>query len=171
MKLAASIATLILVGSAFAQVPAAPAEMAKLGFMVGSWTNTGSASGPDGSKETSKGSGMAAMVHDGMWLKFDVKETMEKSGKMDGHMMLGWDAAKGMYRGAWFDNMSSSLMTFQGKMEGNKLVMTSDPVNHMGMDMKFRLTYEAKAANELMFTLDMDMEGKWVPAMTITYKK
>lgn len=171
MKLATSIAALILVGSAFAQVPAAPAEMAKLGFMVGSWSSTGTASGPDGSKETSKGTGVAAMVHDGMWLKFDVKETMESSGKMDGHMMLGWDESKKMYRGAWFDNMASTMMTFQGKMEGNKLVLISDPTNHMGMTMKFRLTYESKSANELTFLLEMDMEGKWMPGMSITYKK
>lgn len=82
---------------------------------------------------------------DNLWLACEIKETMgtgKDAMKWSGQFMLGYDFMAKEYRATMVDNMgAASMMT--GKLEGNKLILTSMFETMMdGKKCKGRFTYD-----------------------------
>ncbi len=102
-----------------------------------------------------------------------MKNTMDMPGmgKVEGLFMITYNAKEKAFLGWWYDQMASDALKFKGNMEGNKLVMTSDLFEMPGMpaQTKMRSTYEPQGKN-VLFTLDMEANGKWQPMMKCSYE-
>lgn len=153
----------------FAQMPPAEpaAELKKLDYMVGEWSATGTF--------TLMGQEMPFKMTvkcswDGQFLRQETINDMGDAGKMTETIMLGWDPAKSQYFSHAFTSLSALPRMEKGKLDGEKLVMTSDPWNVMGMDFLSRTTMW-KSGSDMMFTMEFKEGDNWTNATNLTFKK
>lgn len=164
-----TLLAVLAVVPAFAQVPDTepPAELKKLDWLTGTWTGSGN------------------MSMQGMEMSFSVKMTNSWDGqfaksvsemdygvmKMTETLLMGWDAKKGQYFAAAYTNMAPMPRIEHGKLEGDSLVMVSEPWEVMGQAHVSRATMKKVDATTLEFTLEFKNGEAWETASKITLKK
>lgn len=172
MKVARIFATLILgllATAGFCQPGMAPhEELKKLDWMIGEWTGK--------LKWTMEGmEGEGAMTYkcewDGNFIKNSAVTDMAGMGKMTETAYLGWDEKNKQYVIHCFTNFSHDPRIERGTLDGNKLILVSDPWNTGGQTMVGRATTVKNDDGTLLFTLEFKMEDKWVKAAEGTFKK
>lgn len=150
------------------QVPPSepPAELKKLDYMVGDWTSAGSFTIMGMESEMTMD---IKVKWDGQFLR---QETVnEVSGeRMTETMFLGWDAKKSQYFSHSYTSLSAMPRVEHGKLDGEKLVMVSEPWDVMGMDMESR-TMIWKTGDNAMMSMEFKMDGDWVKAGEWTLKR
>lgn len=146
----------------------APAEIKKLGWMVGEWTGT--------IKMNMQGmefESQSTMKNEfeGQFLKS--ASVMDMMGmKMTETMYMGWNAAKNRYESYAFSNFSPKPRIEYGTMEGDKMTMTSEPWEVGGEAPTVgRGTMTKKSDTEIHFILEFKEGDKWVKVGEGTYKK
>ncbi|HZH97891.1 MAG TPA: DUF1579 family protein, partial [Fimbriimonadaceae bacterium] len=91
--------------------------------------------------------------------------------KMTELSLLGWNAKTKKFDSWTFTNFGATPRLEHGELEGDKLVMASEPWDVMGQKMEGRGTMTKKSATEILFILEFKMDGKWVKAAEGTYRK
>lgn len=146
---------------------APPDELKKLEWLVGKWTGTGKMSMQ----------GMEADVtmtwttsYEGQFLK-TVGVNDYGMIKIEETMYIGWNAAKKGYTAWAFSNVSPDPRIEHGTIDGNKIVMTSEPWTVMGTTAVGRGTLERKDDKTVVMTLEFKEGDTWVPASKVELKK
>ena len=153
--------------STFAQDMSPPKEVKDLKWMVGSWAGSGKIS--FGGRETEISSTMT-VVFDGQFLK--AVSVDDSSGfKMTKTVMFGWDAAKSEYVSYTFTNMAPKPRIAHGKMDGNKLVMVSDPWEAGGMTAVARETVSKNSDTKCGLMMEFKKGDKWDKGMDFVLTK
>lgn len=89
-------------------------------------------------------------------------------GTFEGHGVETWDPNRKAYVTTWFDSMMPVGMQMIGRFEGDDYVSHSEFDTPEGK-CKMRSIAKWKSKDEYTFSMAMDMGGKWVDTMTITY--
>ena len=90
-----------------------------------------------------------------------------------GHYVMGWDFKEKAYRAVGGDSMGTAG-TMTGKVDGTKLVLTSDkPEEMMGQKVHNRLLWDWTDAKNVKFTMEKSMDNgtTWQPCSEASYKK
>lgn len=166
-RITTAVFCLATIASAFAQESAAPKEVKDLAWMVGTWTGSGKIA--FGGQETEISSEMTASF-DGQFLK---TVSTDKSGgfTMTKTVMIGWDAAKSEYVSYTFTNIAPKARIAHGKMDGDKLVMVSEPWEAEGMSTVARETLSKNSDTKLGSKLEMKLGDKWQTGMDFVLTK
>lgn len=144
-----------------------------LGQLVGEWTVEGEAvCDPSAPPEKFKGTERVRRVG-AFWT------TSEYTGELLGQpftgvFTLGYDAQKRRFVGTWIDSMQAHLWQYQGTLDaaGKTLTLeTEGPCCKTGKIMKVRDILEIRSKDERVFTMTVENDGKWVPAMTLHYRR
>jgi hypothetical protein len=144
-----------------------PPELKKLDWLMGTWSGSGN------------------MTMQGMEQSFTIQMTNSWDGyfaksvstmdysviKVSETMMMGWDAKKGEYFSSAYTNMSPLPRVERGKMEGDALVMVSEPWEVMGQSFVSRATMKKVDDSTIEFVLEFKNGESWEPASKVTLKK
>jgi len=125
---------------------------------VGEWDRTTEAFFGPGKSMTTKGTMTGHMIGK-FWVVIDLKADV--AGKAyHGRATYGFDSRKTKkYVGSFTDSIAPILWQYEGKADGNKLVMeTEGPHPGMRGTFKFRNTWEIK--NKDLIELTSEMEGR-----------
>jgi hypothetical protein len=143
--------------------PQPTAEHKFLNQFAGEWECANEVTFEGGEPVTSKGTMSGRMIGN-FWVVLNVTaEDGTKEGYL-GHGTLGFDSqnTKNCY-GTWVDSMSPFLWKYEGKVDGNKLILDSeapDPTDSKKM-IRTRDTWEFKKDGTLVLTSRMeDADGK-----------
>ncbi len=173
----ASLALLVPVGTALAQMPPSPKpgpEHELLKRDVGVWDATIELQGPPGTPPTvSKGTETVSLACGGLWQITDFKGDLMGQ-PFEGHGMTGYDPSRKKYVGTWVDSMSAGLTEVQGTHDPAKNVMTStmEGTDAAGTPTKSKQIAEWKDADTRLFTMYVNLpDGNEFPVMKITYKR
>jgi len=162
--LLASAALLNLIPSARGQEPPKPGkEHEHLKRLVGTWN-----------AETGSGKGTMTYKMDlgGLWLIGDFEG--EFAGiKFQGKGLDTYDAATKKYRSVWVDSFSTSPRMMEGNLDKDNKVMTMTGEGRGAGDKtaKYKSITEIKGTDTVTFSLFMEMDGKELPMVNITYKR
>lgn len=92
-----------------------------------------------------------------------------------GIFTLGYDPEQNEYVGTWIDSLSSHLWTYEGTRDasGKALTLyTEGPCPQAGGKVvKLREVLEIVDQDHKLFTSEYLKDGRWVPGMTIRYKR
>jgi len=162
-----SVLFLLPFAAAFAQEMKPPKEVSDLGWMVGTWTGSGKIS--FGSQEVAITTTMTVSF-DGQFLK---TVSTDKSGgfTMTKTVMVGWDAKKNQYDSYTFTNMAPKARIAHGKMDGNKLVMESEPWEAEGMTAVARETMSKISDTKTGLMMEFKNGEKWDKGMDFVLTK
>ncbi|GMV88508.1 MAG: hypothetical protein AMXMBFR81_14390 [Chthonomonas sp.] len=160
---------ILAVASCFAQMPdlSPPKELAKLDFMKGSWSGSGTMT-MEG--QTMPFSGTMTNATEGQFLKLDSVNDMAGL-KMTEMAYVAYDAANSRYTIYTFTNFSPAPRIEHGKFEGEKFVTVSEPWNVMGQKHVSRTTMWKVDADTLGLKLEFQIDDRWVPSLETTFKR
>ena len=123
--------------------------------------------------EKSKGTESGKMLGD-FWAVMKNKGQFQGK-EFVGVFTLGFDPEKKSFIGTWYDNMSSYMWQYTGKIDsaGKTLTLESEGPcpGHGGKIMKVREILEIKTPEHKVFTSMVEKDGKWVKGMVINYRK
>lgn len=146
------------------------AEHDKLNFMVGEWKTREVHAPSPWLPQGGTGEGRATYK----WAVGKlclVQEYRSKGALGEAFEGLGvetYDAARKAHVHWWFDGCSGTGMESKGFFEGSDLVHQGAMDSPEG-SMKFKMVTHPVSPKEFTFIMSMEMEGKLVPGMTITY--
>lgn len=134
--------------------------------MEGNWDCTIKGMGEAKGKMTYK------MDLGGLWLVGSFEGEMF-GGKFSGRGMDTFDQMKKKYTSVWIDSMSTTPMIFEGTYDKDKktLTQTADGPGPDGKPAKYKSVTVYKNDDEFTFTLNLVVEGKDTPMMTMEYKR
>jgi hypothetical protein len=170
MKVRITIVSLILAATA---AFAADSPLRQLDYLKGNWTCKGTAFAmPDMPEHAASGTMNAKWIMGGDWLEYRYNGTKTKA---DPHALsaagfMGWDSEvkKFVLGGVCSDGCYSTEQS--SGWEGEDLIFTGP--NHMnGMTVTGRDEFRKISPNELRYTYQMEMNGKWQKAMQETCKR
>jgi Protein of unknown function (DUF1579) len=144
--------------------------MKDIAFMKGEWKgkqdfNTG------GDKMVGAATDSVNDAIGGRYLEERLSTTLPGRAPTDTRHMITFDPVSQKYRAWWFNDTAVGPMEFAGKVEGGKLVLMSTASPESPQRPTMRATYSSPAADQLVFTLEMDAGGKWQLLFTSTYSK
>lgn len=155
------------------EMPKPTKEHEKLQQLVGEWEATGEAMmGPGEAKMEIKGTSSMKSLG-GFWIVAEHKGDM-KDKQFTGIQTLGYDAEKGKYVATWVDNMNAHLWTYEGTMEGDKVLKftTEGPCPQLGGKVvKMEETIEVKDKDNLVYTTKIEDGGQFKTVMTLNLKR
>lgn len=160
-------AALLSITTASALAQEMPKQVADLGWMVGTWSGSGKIA--FGGHETEITSTITASF-DGEFLK-TVSADKSAGFTLTKTAMIGWDAAKGEYLCYTFTNISPSARIEHGKLEGNKLVMVSEPWEAEGMKLVGRETISKITDSQYGLVLEAKIGDEWEKEMDFILTK
>lgn len=134
-----------------------PKQVSDLSWLVGTWAGNGKITfgGREVAIET-----LMTVSFDGQFLK---AVSIDKSAgfKMTKTCMIGWDPLKSEYASYTFTNMAPTARIAHGKLEGDKLVMVSDPWEAEGMTTIARESMSKMPAGKSGFAMEFKKGDKW----------
>jgi hypothetical protein len=160
--------------SAFAQMRQERGEHhQKLDFFVGEWATTDTIPpgqmGPGGVAHGK--SGFKWTLGD-LWLVQTYAGDMPGMGHYEGRGMITWDAEAGDYVVYWFDNFGARISIYRGKFVDENTMVFGGEGEMQGMKYYDRLTWKKVSEKELLFTMEMSMDGKdYGKTMESVYKR
>lgn len=160
-RLLISAIVLVPVVSALAQDMSAPKEVRDLAWMVGTWSGSGKIA--FGGHETDITSTMAVSF-DGQFLK-EVSSDKSSQYELTKTSMIGWDPTKKEYVSYTFTNIAPTPRIEHGNMDGNKLVMVSDPWEAEGMKLVGRETMSKISDTKCGLVIEAKISDKWEKEM------
>jgi hypothetical protein len=169
-----AILTTIFVCAALAvcvaqQEPPRPAELDKLDFLTGEFTQIDTVTGPTGEKTEVKDNKSSVKWSLGKrYIHAEYFGDMPGMGKFEGLMMISWNELISKYEGTWFDSTGGWHIKASGTFENDTLVLTSEAEEMPGAGkMFFRMSYKKLDAKKIEFKLDMKMaDADWSNMMT-----
>lgn len=152
---------------AVAQDLSAPKQVKDLGWMVGTWTGSGKiAFGGNETQITSE----STVAFDGQFLR--ITSVDKSSGfAMTKTEMIGWDPGKSEYVSYTFTNIAPKARIAHGKMEGDKLVMVTEPWEAEGMTAVARETLYKVSDTKTGLTMEFKNGDKWIKGMDFVLAK
>ena len=155
---------LMLTASTWSQeMPRPSPEMAKLDFFEGNWTCQGKMNatpfGPAGTMTST------ARIQDnlgGFWQSGTIKGTMEKMPPFEGMFHTTYDPGAKQFVMLWVDNMGGWARSSTSGWQGEKMVYDGDTHMPGQKPTKSRDTF-AKSGAAMKHTMEMQLDGKWVP--------
>lgn len=169
MKIVSALIFFVMGAHAFAQeaAPGPAPELKQLEWQLGNWEGT--------FKWTMPGmEGDAKMTFTTAWEGNFLKTSsvMEMAGmKFNEVSYMGWDPLKKEYISWTFTNFAAMPRIERGKLDGNKLVLVSDPWDTGMGQMISRGTTIKKSNKEASFTIEFKNGEKWDKAAEGTFKK
>ncbi len=148
-------------------MPAPPAELKALNWMLGDFTTDLKMYEPGATEGTPvPGSTTAKMSLGDVYIESRFEADMGGM-KMTGLQMTSYDPATKEYVAWWFDSMAPGVLELRGKLKGQVLVLTSKaiPVPGYPGKHKFRATNGLKGAGKYLFRLEMDSGQGWYKMM------
>jgi len=139
-------------------MPAPPAELKNLNWMLGDFTTDLKMYEPGASEGTPvPGTTTAKMSLGDVYIESRFEADMGGM-KMTGLQMTSYDPATKEYVAWWFDSMAPGVLELRGKLTGQVLVLTSKPIAIPGYPGKhaFRATTGLKGAGKFLFRLEMN---------------
>jgi hypothetical protein len=92
-----------------------------------------------------------------------------------GILTLGYDVEKKEYVSTWIDSLTTKMWQYKTTLDAAGKVMTfeTEGPNPMqpGKMMKMKETLELKDKDTKIFTSTMEMDGKWITVLTVTYTR
>lgn len=137
MKCMLVLSTFVFTLSAFAQEAERPKQLDSLNFLEGKFILD----------PTIKSEDQSTVV--GQWTLMKQHMRVEMSGtimgmKMEGMMMVSWDAAAQKYSATWFDSMGGGAITGTGEMKGDVLTTLTPVIDLMGQKARIRTIFTKK---------------------------
>ena len=164
---AAAIAT----SSAWAQMPELEPspELKKMSWMMGEWSGTGTFVIPDVPEMDVTISFKAEW--DGQFLKQTAINDFGMM-QMTETMLLGYDPDKAEYVSYGFSNIAPKPRIEHGKLNGDALVMVSEPWSTMGQEpMVSRSTMTKVDDDTVKMKLEFKMGDNWTVVTDMTFKR
>lgn len=119
----------------------------------------------------SKATSHIEMIFDGRYQKGTFKGEMAGM-PFDGISMMGFNNVTQQFEGTWMDSFSTGVMYVTGKMDGDRLVTAGEFADPMtGKMIKQRMVTTRMGEDKFVDEFFHEMDGKEVPAMTITYTR
>ena len=144
-------------------------EMMKFDWMVGEWTSTSTWNMPD-APEMNVESTMK-VEWDGQFLRQTSVSDFDGFMKMTETMMFGYDPNKEKYHSTSFTNMAPTPRIEWGTLEGDTLVMVSEPWQIMGDESVSRATLVKVSDDEMKFKLEFKYGDEWTVISDGTFKR
>lgn len=144
-----------------------PKPVADLAWMLGTWSGKGTIA--FGGRETAIES-TTTIGFDGQFLKL-VSADASGGFTMTKTVMVGWDASKSRYDSYSFTNLAPKPRIAHGKMEGNKLVLESEPWEAEGMTAIARETMTRISPDQLGVMMEFKIGEKWAKGMDLVLGK
>jgi hypothetical protein len=148
-------------------MPAPPAELKSLNWMVGDFTTDFKMYEPGQTEGVPiPGSISSKMSLGDVYIESRFEADMGGM-KMTGLQMTSYDPAKKEYMAFWFDSMAPGVLELRGKLTGQVLTLVSKPIEIPGMPGKhaFRATNGLKGAGKVLFRLEMNSGQGWYKMM------
>lgn len=155
-----------------AQEPAmeqAGEEHKMLGELAGTWT---AVMKPVGGAPESKGTAKYTVAGGGMWVLSELE--MDMGGmKFWGHGTDGYDLKKKKFVSTWIDNMTSSVMLFEGDYDAKTktLTMTSEAPGPDGKPTTWKSVSKMVDADHFSFDMHTKVDGKDVKMFSVEYTR
>jgi hypothetical protein len=110
----------------------------------------------------------------GFWIQLENKGEF-LGAPFTGILSLGYDPEKKQYIGTWIDSMSSTLWHYTGTVDASGKVLTLETEGpcpqEPGKRIRMRDVTELKGHDHKVLTSSKLIEGKWMTAMTIDYRR
>jgi hypothetical protein len=148
------------------------AEHDKLNFQVGEWKTREVHNPSPFMPQGGTGEGRATIK----WQVGNLVQTNDyhskgaMAEKFEGFGLTTWDAEKKNYVNYWFDNVMPTGMVMRGHIEAGDLILQGGCETPHGT-MQMRIVTHSVSRDEFKMSMSMEMEGKMVPMMTITYAR
>lgn len=145
-----------------------PAEeaMHKLSIFVGKWAGKQDFNTP-GAPMIGDATNTIEMAVGGRYLAETLSTTLPGRKPSDTRHYTTFDAKTGKYKAWWFTDTTVGPMELDGTLENNKLTLLNHPAAGRP---QLRFTY-AGGVKSLVYTFEMEREGKWQLLFTTTYAK
>jgi hypothetical protein len=181
--IAGLVIALLAVGAVWAAEEARTAEMPEmpapvkqhewLEQLAGEWdAEVEMTMDPSQPPTKSRGSESSRMLG-GFWLLSEFRGDM--MGPYTSLLTVGYNPDTKKYIGTWVDSAGSRLWTYEGSVDaaGKALTLESEGPCPMagGKTARFREVLEIKSKDHKVFTSSVELDGKWMTALTINYKR
>lgn len=84
--------------------------------------------------------------------------------------MLSYDERENLFKAWWFNDTMVGPLTLHGSMQGDKLVLTSDPTHGAGVpNTVFRVTYTNISADEFTYEMEFNRGTEWTKQFKAKY--
>ena len=155
-------------------MPMPQAEHAWLQQLVGDWdTEVECVMAPGQPAVKSKGTEHSRMIG-GFWAVFENHGEM-MGAPFTGIMTVGYDPEKKQYQATWVDSMTPILWVYQGEVDasGKALVLHAKgpSCEQPGKTVNYRETTTLVDGDHKVFTSEAEMDGAWVPCVTVHYTR
>ncbi len=164
---AASIVSAFCWGQAPDMSP--PAEMMKLDWMVGEWESTSTWNMPDAPQMEVEST--MKVEWDGQFLRHTSVSVFDGFMKMTETMMFGYNPYKEKYYSSSFTNMAPTPRIEWGTLDGDTIVMISEPWQIMGDESVSRATLVKVSDDEIKFKLEFKDGDDWDVISDSTFKR
>lgn len=159
--------------------PAKPApEHTFLKKFAGNWDCDNEAFFSPGQPPAKSKGTMKCRMLGNFWVLADIDTEVDEENKDDveyrGLGTFGFDASKKKYMGTWVDSMSSTMWRYEGKVDGNKLILLTEGPNPFEQDktVKARDTWQFKGEDVVVLTSEfVGDDGKYFTVMKATCKR
>jgi hypothetical protein len=148
-------------------------EHAWLQRLVGKWASEMECVGPDGKTMKSKGTETVRSLG-GLWTLGEGVGEMPDGAPATSLMTLGFDPQKGRFVGTFVASMMTYLWTYDGKLDGNKLILDAEgPVmTGEGKMGKYQDIIEMRSDDHRVMTSQLlGDDGKWTQFMEAHYRR
>lgn len=148
-------------------MPAPPAELKALNWMLGDFTSDLKMYEPGQTEGAPMpGSTSAKMSLGDVYIESRFEADMGGM-KMTGLQMTTYEPAKKEFVAWWFDSMAPGVLELRGQLNGQVLTLVSKPIEIPGYPGKhaFRATCGLKGAGKYLFRLEMDSGEGWYKMM------
>lgn len=163
---------LFALGVAQAQTPAGPSpEMKKLEVQNGEWVGKAKNYMTPGEPPILTDVTLKIeFVMGGMYQRTQYFSEIPGAGKLEGVVMVGWDAAKGAYRSQNYNNFIPVPVEELSKWEGDAVVGKTAPLEAFG-GMIQHTRMQLKGKDELLYKIEAEMGGQRTPMMEMELKR
>jgi hypothetical protein len=146
-----------------------PADaLARLAFMQGDWAGKQNFNTDGGPAMVGDATNSISMGIAGKYLCETLSTTLPGRKPTDTRHFISFDKQSGKYTAWWFNDTSFHPTLLTGELNGNKLVLMSEP---SGPGPVLRATYESPTPDKLTFHLEMKSGDSWTSLFVTTYLK
>ena len=168
MKPLLTLLAIVSTSLCFAQAPTKAAEAMKaVDFLSGTWKGTQKFN--NSMEATVRAE--TKLVVSGRFLEEALSVDL-KGKKSDTRHLLTYDPKTSTYKAWWFNDTRPDATAFEGKLDGDKLILNSKPMpGPGGQEITLRVTYEKLAKDQLGYGLEMTQGEDWVQLFHTTYSR
>lgn len=142
--------------------PNAPEELKQLAFWLGDWKFTSKGRATDGSWTEAKGTASVSVTLHGFGIMENLtRENYFEDGRpLNGMSLTVFNKQSGTFQQHWTDNQSMRFYAYEGKMEGNEIILYGPEINTPNGKADLRMVYTDIKPDSFTWKLENSVDNK-----------